>query len=294
MSEFLASYANLIDLVLLNSLIGYSVWLVLNGNMFSMATGGFLSIGAYTSVFLTMTQGVTFPFAAAAGAGAAGLAAALLGTPLMRLKGDYFALATLAFTEVVRVIALNWESVTGGALGIYGIPRLTQTSYLLGALAAAIFFAWALKRSHFGRAIAAVRADEVPASAMGVNVFSYRLGLFVASGAICGVAGALAGHLNFFIAPNDFGLSRTIDAIAYPILGGIGSTAGPVIGAAAYTVLPEVLRFSNQLREILAGGLLLAAILFLPNGLASIRLRGFHLPFLLNRKNEAAAGDAKS
>lgn len=272
MNQILASYGNLINLVLLDGILAYAVWLALSANMFSFATGGFMAIGAYVGVVLTMRLGVPFPLAVvAAAASAAGVALALGGT-LLRLRGDYFALATLAFTEVVRVIALNWESVTGGALGIVGIARSTETWHLAAGLGAVIYFAWALRRSHIGRAIAAIRADELPTAAMGVDIFRYRLALFVTSGAVTGLAGALAGHMNYFIGPNDFGLLRTIDAISYSILGGIGVLAGPGLGALVLTALPELLRFSSQLREILVGALLLGAVLFLPRGLAALRL----------------------
>jgi branched-chain amino acid transport system permease protein len=178
----------------------------------------------------------------------------------------------MAFTEVVRIVALNWDSVTGGALGIVGIPRLTRTWQIALVLMVVAWGTFALRRSHLGRVIAAIRADEVPCAAMGVDIFRHRLGLFVASGAVSGLAGGLAGHMNFFIGPNDFGLLRTVDALAYPILGGLTTVAGPVLGALVFTVLPEVLRFSSQLREVLVGLLLLGAVLFLPGGLAGLRL----------------------
>jgi branched-chain amino acid transport system permease protein len=268
--EFFASYANIIDLCLLNSLIAYALFLLLSANMFSLATGGFMALGAYCSVYLTME--LSLPFAAAAFAGAilAGAAAALIGAPVLRLRGDYFMLATFAFTEVIRVIALNWDSATGGALGIVNIPRYTQTWHLVLALIVTIYVVHTLRGSYFGRAIAAIKQDEIVAQTMAVNVFRYRLSLFVASGFMCGAAGALAAHLNYFVGPGDFGLLRSVDALSYPILGGVDALAGPVVGAVFTTLLPEALRFSNQLREILMGGLVLAIVLYLPGGALSV------------------------
>jgi branched-chain amino acid transport system permease protein len=268
--QFFASYSNIIDLCLLNSLIAYALFLSLSANMFSLATGGFMALGAYCSVYMTMELGLPFAMAAFAGAILAGVAAALIGAPVLRLRGDYFMLATFAFTEVIRVIALNWDSVTGGALGIVNIPRYTQTWQLVLALIAAIYLIHTMRGSYFGRAIAAIKQDEIVAKTMAVNVFKYRLLLFVASGSMCGAAGAFAAHLNYFVGPGDFGLLRSVDALSYPILGGVEALFGPVVGAAFTTLLPEALRFSNQLREILMGGLVVAIVLYLPGGALSV------------------------
>ena len=270
LAGFLASYANIIDLCLLNALVGYGVFLALSGNMFTLATGGFMALGAYGSVYLTTELDLAFAPAVLAGATLAGLAALLIGAPVLRLRGDYFMLATFAFTEVVRVIALNWDSVTGGAIGIVNIPRHTQTWQLLVLLAVGIGLIFGLRRSYFGRAITTIKQDDVIAEAMGVNVFAHRLTLFVASGVVSGGAGALAAHMNFFIGPSDFGLGRSVDALAYPILGGVDALLGPLVGAVFTTLLPEVLRFSNQLREILMGALVVAVVLYLPGGAVSV------------------------
>jgi branched-chain amino acid transport system permease protein len=268
--QFLASYSNIIDLCLLNSLIAYALFLSLSANMFSLATGGFMALGAYCSVYMTMELGLPFAIAVLAGAGLAGAAAALIGAPVLRLRGDYFMLATFAFTEVIRVIALNWDSVTGGALGIVNIPRYTQTWHLVFMLIAVIYVVHTLRSSYFGRAIAAIKQDEIVAKTMAVDVFKYRLSLFITSGFMCGAAGAFAAHLNYFVGPGDFGLLRSVDALSYPILGGVDALLGPVVGAVFTTLLPEALRFSNQLREILMGGLVVAIVLYLPGGALSV------------------------
>jgi branched-chain amino acid transport system permease protein len=239
-------------------------------NMFTLGTGGFMSLGAYTSALLTMKIGVPFEVAVLTGGLLAGLAALAIGIPVLRLRGDYFMLATFAFTEVVRIIVLNWDSLTGGAIGIVGIPRQTQTWQLALLVVVTIFFAFTLRSGYLGRAIAAVRQDEVMSRAMAVNVFAYRLSLFVAGAFIGGVAGALAAHLNYFIGPADFGLLRSVDALTYPILGGFNALLGPFVGAIFTTLLPEALRFSSQWREILMGLLVILVVLFLPGGAMSL------------------------
>jgi branched-chain amino acid transport system permease protein len=269
-AQFYASYSNIIDLCILNAILAYALFLVLSANMFSLATGGFMAIGAYCSVYMTMELGLPFVPAVLAGALLGAAAAAVIGTPVLRLRGDYFMLATFAFTEVVRVIALNWDSVTGGAIGIVNIPRYTETWQLALVLIVVIYLVHTLRGSYFGRAIAAIKQDDVVAQSMGVNVFVHRLALFIANGFICGAAGALAAHLNFFVGPSDFGLVRSVDALTYPILGGVNALAGPVVGAVFTTILPEALRFSNQLREVLMGALVVAIVLYLPDGALSV------------------------
>ena len=118
LDAFLASYGNLVNLCLLNTLLAYGVWLALAANMFTLGTGGFMAVGAYCSVYLTMQLGAPFAVAVVAGGLLAAAVALVIGAPVLRLRGDYFMLATFAFTEVVRVIALNWDAVTGGAIGI--------------------------------------------------------------------------------------------------------------------------------------------------------------------------------
>ncbi|MBP2150371.1 MULTISPECIES: branched-chain amino acid ABC transporter permease [Xanthobacter] len=270
LDTFLASYGNLVNLCLLNTLLAYGVWLALAANMFTLGTGGFMAVGAYCSVYLTMQVGAPFAVAVVAGGLLAAAVALIIGAPVLRLRGDYFMLATFAFTEVVRVIALNWDAVTGGAIGIYGIPRYTETWQLVLLVLIALYFVFALRRSYFGRSILAIRQDDVMSEAMGVNVFGQRLSLFVASGFVSGGVGGLAAHLNFFVGPTDFGLLRSVDALAYPILGGVNALLGPLVGAIFTTLLPELLRFSSQWREILMGLLILAVVLFLPGGAMSL------------------------
>ncbi|MET0445411.1 MAG: branched-chain amino acid ABC transporter permease [Pseudorhodoplanes sp.] len=292
-SQFFASYSNIIDLCLLNSLIAYGLFLALSANMFSLATGGFMALGAYCSVYLTMELGVPFAPALLAGAILGALGAGLIGAPVLRLRGDYFMLATFAFTEVIRVIALNWDSVTGGAIGIVSIPRYTETWHLALAVIVMVYVVHTLRRSYFGRAIAAIRQDDVVAQSMGVNVFAHRLSLFIASGFVCGAAGALAAHLNYFVGPGDFGLVRSVDALTYPILGGVNSLAGPVVGAIFTTILPEALRFSNQLREILMGILVVAIVLYLPGGAMSVLKLRWPRPASSRTKLAAPAAQAQ-
>lgn len=280
MIEFFNAYHNVIDLCLLNSVLAIGCFLLLGVNLFSLATGGLMAIGAYLSIWLTMQQGWGFGPALLAATLAASLAALGLGSLVLRLRGDYFTMATLAFTEVIRVIALNWDSVTGGALGVFGIPKLTETWHLALLLVVVVYLAWTVRNSAIGERMHAVAVDELAVSTAGYDVARIKLAIFTASGAIAGLGGGLAAHLNMFVAPGDFGFLRSFDAVIASVLGGVLNIAGPVIGAVILTVLPEAMRFSAQMREILVGTIILLAVLFLPAGLAS-------LPGLLRRRAAA-------
>src|SRR3984957_15855149 len=270
MIDFFYAYHNVIDLCLLNSMLAFGCFLLLGVNLFSLATGGLMAIGAYLSIWLTMQQGWSFAPALMAAIVAASLASLGLGSLVLRLRGDYFAMATLAFTEMVRIVALNWDSVTGGALGIFGIPQETQTWQLAAALAVVTYLAWAVRRSEIGRRMRAVAADELAVAAAGHDVVRMKLALFTASGAIAGLGGGFAAHLNSFVSPGDFGFLLIVDSVVAPVLGGAWNLAGPWIGATILTVLPEAFRFSAQMREVLVGAAVLAAVLFLPGGIASL------------------------
>jgi branched-chain amino acid transport system permease protein len=280
MIEIFEAYHNVIDLCLLNAVLAFSCFLLLNVNLLSLATGGLMAIGAYLSIWLTMQQGWAFAPALVAAMVAAMMVALALGTLVLRLRGDYFAMATLAFTEVVRIVALNWDSVTGGAVGVFGIPKFTETWHLALLLAVVIYLVWAVRRSPIGARVRAIAVDELVVSSAGHDVARFKLAIFTASGAIAGLGGGLAAHLNMFIAPDDFGFARSVDAVVAPVLGGTWNIAGPVIGATLLTILPELLRFSARLSEILIGAAILVAILFLPAGVVS-------LPSLLLRRGKA-------
>jgi hypothetical protein len=161
MIDLFESYHNVIDLCLLNSALAFGCFLLLGVNLFSLATGGLMALGAYLSIWLTMQQGWAFGPSLLASLLIGSAAAFALGSLVLRLRGDYFTMATLAFTEVVRVIALNWDSATGGALGVFGIPKLTETWHLALLLVVVIYFTWAVRRSRIGERMRAVASDEL-------------------------------------------------------------------------------------------------------------------------------------
>jgi branched-chain amino acid transport system permease protein len=193
--------------------------------------------------------------------------AAIIGLPTIRLSGVYLAMATLAFGEVVRVIVLNTESITGGALGLNGIPQLTQWWHVLLSVAIVLLVLWRLRASKIGRAFDAIRGDETAAGLMGVNVRANKMLAFVLGAAVAGLAGALNAHLTFFIGPNEYGFERAVEILTMTILGGIGGLIGPLLGSSIITLLPEVLRGFDSFRLVVNGLILVLIVLFLPRGI---------------------------
>ena len=266
-NNFWSIYSNLVLTLGTNALLALSIYLTLSCGMLVIANAAFMGIGAYTSAVLTMTYGLPFPLALLAGMAAPALMAFVIGKPTLRLSGVYLAMATLAFGEVVRIVLLNAESLTGGALGLNGIPQLTQWWHVALALIVTLALLWRLRRSKIGRAFESIKEDETAAGLMGIDVGAHKMLAFVLGGAIAGLAGGLNAHLTFFIGPNEFGFDRAVDILTMTILGGINSLTGPVVGAVILTLLPEVLRSFKDFRLVVNGFILVLIVLFLPKGI---------------------------
>jgi branched-chain amino acid transport system permease protein len=267
LTNFWSVYSNLVLTLGTNSLLALSIYLTLSCGMLSIANAAFMGIGAYASALLTMHYGVSFPVALAAGMVAPAVTAFVIGKPTLRLSGVYLAMATLAFGEVVRIAVLNAEPVTGGALGLNGIPQSTQWWHVALALVLTLALLWRLRQSKVGRAFEAIKEDETAAGLMGIDVGAHKLLAFVLGAAIAGLAGTLNAHLTFFIGPNEYGFDRAVDILTMTILGGIGGLNGPVVGAVILTLLPELLRSLKDFRLVVNGFILVLIVLFLPKGI---------------------------
>ena len=265
--NFWQIYSNLVLTIGINALLALSIWLTLSCGLLAMANAAFMGIGAYTASILTMNYGASFPVALAAGIAAPTVVALAIGGPTLRLSGVYLAMATLGFGEVVRVLILNADSLTGGALGLNGIPQLTQWWHVAASLGITLLILWRLRRSRIGRAFEAIKEDAVAASLMGIAVNAYKMLAFALGAGIAGLAGALNAHLTFFIGPSEFGFDRGVDILTMTILGGTGGLTGPVLGAAIVTLLPELLRDFRDFRTMINGAILVLIVLFLPKGL---------------------------
>ena len=261
--------------VSLNLVNGYT-------GQFSLGHAGFMCVGAYTSAVVTMFVAPRFfgGMAPASMAGssllfitallAGGLAAAvsglLVGAPSLRLKGDYLAIVTLGFGEIIRIIFLNVPSV-GGARGLPGIPTYTNLFWAFAIAFLTIYVVLAMVHSTYGRGFIAVHDDEIAAEAMGINTTRYKIIAFAVSAFFAGIAGGLYAHYKTFISPNGFDFMRSIEIVVMVILGGMGNTLGVIAAAILLTVLPEVLRPIQDYRMILYSFLLIVLMLTRPQGL---------------------------
>ena len=253
--------------------IGINIIMALGLNLITGLTGqlslghaAFMSIGAYTSAILTLKMGYPYPLALLCGALMAAFFGIVIGFPSLRLSGDYLAIATLGFAEIVKVLLLNMN-ITGGALGLSPIAADTTLSTVFLLVVITIWIMYRLENSRFGRGLKAIREDEIAAESMGINTTSYKIQAFAIGSFFAGLGGGLYAHYIQFISPNDFGFLKSVDLLSMLVLGGMGSISGTIIGATVLTAAPEMLRFVQQYRMLIYGALLVVMMIFRPNGL---------------------------
>jgi branched-chain amino acid transport system permease protein len=275
LDSFWATYNTLVLSVGTNILLALSIYLTLSCGLLTVANAAFMAIGAYSSALLTMHTGTPFLLALILGSSLSALVAIVIGHPTLKLSGVYLAMATLAFGEVVRIFILNTEDLTGGALGLNGIPQLASGFSVGGFLVGALYVLLRVSSSRLGRTMAAIRQDEIATEVMGINVRAYKLFAFVMGAALAGLAGGLNAHFTFFISPNEYGFDRGVEILAMGVLGGTGSPWGAVLGGTLITLLPEVLRGFGHYRPLINGIILIVIILYSPKGIWDlIRARG--------------------
>ncbi len=265
---------NIILAVSLNLVNGYT-------GQFSLGHAGFMSVGAYGAAAITvllgprllgedggsaLQQGLLFLGALLAGGLGAATAGLAVGVPSLRLKGDYLALVTLGFGEIIRVVFQNVDAL-GGALGLNGIPAYTTVFWVYSVAALTVFTVVCLVRSTYGRGFIATHDDEVASESVGLNTTRYKIVAFVVSAFFAGVAGGLYAHFKLTITPTGFDFTKSIEIVVMVILGGMGNTPGVIMAAILLTVLPELLRSVDQYRMVLYSLLLIALMLVRPKGL---------------------------
>jgi branched-chain amino acid transport system permease protein len=252
---------NIILAVSLNLINGYT-------GQFSLGHAGFMAVGAYAAamVSLNVKQPMVFVPALLVGGIAAAIVGLAVGIPSLRLKGDYLAIVTLGFGEIIRVILQNMEAV-GGALGLKGIPFYTNFFWTFGLGALCIYVVVSLVNSTYGRGFIAVHDDEVAAESIGINTTRYKVAAFVIGAFWAGIAGGLYAHFKQFLTPEGFNFMRSIEIVVMVILGGMGNTLGVIIAAILLTILPEVLRPVAEYRMIIYSLLLIILMLTRPQGL---------------------------
>ena len=243
---------------------------------FSIGHAGFMAVGGYVSAVMLMRgpeddpYRIFFVLAMLTGAMAAALAGWLVGKPSLRLRGDYLAIVTLGFGEIIRVIIEN-TPFFGGAIGLSPIPHRADFAWIWAVAIVTILVAKRLRDSTHGRAFLSVREDEVAAEAMGIDTTGYKVRAFVISAFFAGVAGALSGAFEGNLAPQSFTFVRSFEVVAMVVLGGMGSITGSTIAAAVLTILPEYLRAVANLRMVIYSIALIALMLLRPRGLLGTR-----------------------
>lgn len=259
-------YSNTLIFMGINIMLAVSLHLVIGiTGQFSLGHAGFLAVGAYVSAIMTMKLDLPF-FAAILIAGiAAALAGLVVGIPSLRLRGDYLAIATLGFAEIIRIIFLNIDYV-GGAAGMQ-VTHLTTWTYTFICLFVTILVIVNFTNSRHGRACIAVRENEIAADAMGINTTYYKVLAFAIGSFFAGVAGALYAHNFYIIQPANFGFLKSIDILIYVVLGGLGSLSGAIVATILLTVVSTFLQDFPETRMIIYSLVLIIVMLYRPKGL---------------------------
>lgn len=276
-------------------LIGINIMLAVSLNLingftgqFSIGHAGFMAIGGYASAFFTyyfganliqtlssflflpwLAKSIVFIFALILGGALAAVAGLVVGIPSLRLKGDYLAIATLGFGEIIRVIILNIEAV-GGARGFADIPGYTNLFWVLFFMLVSILVVRNLVYSTHGRAFLSIREDEVAAEAMGISTTYYKVYAFVIGAFFAGIAGGLFGHYLMYLHTNSFTFMKSIEVIIMVVLGGMGSITGSILAAIIMTILPEFLRVVKDYRMVIYSLTLIILMLTRPQGIFGV------------------------
>jgi len=262
--------------IAINIILAVSLNLI-NGHtgQFSLGHAGFMAVGGYTAAKFSLLvqphlppwlQPVVFILGLALGGALAALAGLAVGVPTLRLRGDYLAIVTLGFGEIIRVILQNTDFF-GAATGLTGIPNWTSFGWAWSLAAVTVFVIASLVNSTYGRGFIAVHDDEVAAGASGINPVRYKVTAFCIGSFFAGIAGGLYAHHKSFLSPTGFDFMKSIDIVVMVILGGMGRTAGVIVAAILLTILPELLRGFADYRMIIYSLLIIGLMLARPQGL---------------------------
>lgn len=263
----------------LNLILGFA-------GQLSMGHSAFYAIGDYTTALLMVNLKLSFWLSIIASALIAGFFGLFLGIPTLRLKGDYLAITTIGFAEIVRLVLINWGELTRGPAGIPGIPSPSIFGfiikdnvgyyYIILLLAFfTVFLSYRLLNSRYGSGFIAVRDDEIAAEAMGINSTYLKTLVFVIGAAIAGMAGGFFATFIHYVNPDNFTYSESVTMVCMVVLGGLGSIPGVISGAMVLSILPELLRGVATYRYAIYGILLILMMINRPQGMISVdRLKG--------------------
>ena len=259
-------YKNLLITICINIMLAVSLHLIIGiTGQFSIGHAGFMAIGAYISAIATMKWELPFVMAILLGALAAAIAGLIVGIPTLRLKGDYLAIATLGFAEIIRIVFLNTDYVNGAA-GMQVTHQSTWTTAFVCVVITILIIA-NFTHSRHGRACIAIREDEIAADSMGINTTYYKVLAFAIGSFFAGVAGAIFAHNFYIIQPTTFNFLKSFDILIYVVLGGLGSLSGATIAAVFLTVVSTYLQNFPETRMIIYSLVLILVMLYRPTGL---------------------------
>lgn len=268
--------AQILTLSGINAIMALSVNIIcgITGQL-SLGQAGFMALGAYSTIILTLNAKIPLPVAIILAGLFTAFLGFLIGFPTLKLEGDYLAIVTLGFGEIIRVVLVNLKKWTGGPNGKQFPTILTlnaTAAYLaiIGTLVLVIILLMNFIRSTYGRAILAVREDEIAANSSGISVFKYKMIGFVIASFVAGIGGALYVSFIGFVKPEQASFTKSIDYLIFVVLGGMGSTTGSVLAAFVLTYLQEFLRFLQNYRLLIYPIILIIVMLFRPKGLMGI------------------------
>jgi branched-chain amino acid transport system permease protein len=282
MADFLNTYGSLLVQMAIGSVLGLSLYLPLMAGQLSLASPGFYALGGYIAAILSTqvfkSSSPLFPIPLVLlemliAAIVCGIVGIVVGIPALRLRGIYLAIATIAFVEILRIVSLNLE-ITGGAIGIFGIPQPFNTAIeyfwlVVPLLLLSMLFMYRLEMIRIGRALTAIREDELAADAMGINPTYYKVLAFTLGAILAGMVGVISAHfLNTWNAKQGT-FDASIVYLTFVLIGGSRTFVGPVVGGMIFTALPEVLRGIGDVRLILFGLLIVVGTIFFPEGLVT-------------------------
>jgi len=253
----------------INAILAISLFVTFYSGQLTLANAGFMAIGAYTTVIMSLYLPTPLPLDMLAGAVLAGLVGVLVGLPVLRLRGVFLAIATIGFVEALRLGVILNVPITGEGQGLKNptADPLGGIVPILISLPILAYLVWRLTRTRLGQAWSAIREDELAASSNGINVPLYKMIAFVIGAVIAGYAGALETHINFFVDPTEYGVARTIQILTFAVVGGTTNVLGPIVGAMFLTALPEIVRQFASYRDVVNGIILILVIIFRPQGI---------------------------
>jgi branched-chain amino acid transport system permease protein len=277
---------NIILAVSLNLITGFT-------GQFSLGHAGFMSIGAYACALITMQMPTILGFLLGILAAIilSGIVGMVVGLPTLRLRGDYLAIATLGFSEIIRIIFVNLE-ITNGAAGLSNIPQFVNWPWIFFFTAGTVLLISNFLKSTHGRACISIREDEIASETMGVATTRYKVTAFIVGSCFAGMAGALYASYFYVIKPDYFGFLKSIDILIIVVLGGLGSISGSILAAVVLAVISTLLQSFADIRMVLYALLLIIIMIFRPQGLMGSKeismdlFKKFSKGLLLNKKKE--------